>query len=311
MRYFGRAPVATLRPYVRALWHYEGYAPDHRTERVLPSGTVEMTVLLDHESVPIFGPGNTEASRDEKLLAPLVAGVHRSFFVIATAPQRRCMGVHFEAGGADALLGLPSDAIADRQVSLEDLWTPTTARRLRNRLCSASDPEARFRIVEDTLLQRAKHRRSRPAWIDAALEAMHKAPNRPIADLARECGVSHRRFTAGFKRAVGLPPRPYGRIVRFQRILPDLRRSGDLDWCDVALACGYYDQSHFIRDFKAFSGLTPTAYRRLALGHLAVVPDAEKGQICPIPAAASGTRIEVVGTHERASSTNPVKEWDR
>jgi AraC-like DNA-binding protein len=291
MHYLGRAPVAALRPFVRALWHYEGYAPDHRTERVLPSGTVEMTVLLDDESVPIFDAGTTYASREERLLAPLVAGVHRSFFVIATAPQRRCMGVHFEAGGAEALLGFPSDAIADRQVSLEDLWDPATARRLRDRLCSAGDPEARLRIIEATLLQRAKQRRSRPAWIDAAVEAMHQTPNRPISELARECGVSHRRFTEGFKRAVGLPPRPFGRIVRFQRILPDLRRSGDLDWCDVALACGYYDQSHFIHDFKAFSGLTPTAYRRLARGHLAVVPDAERGQICPIPAAASWTRI--------------------
>ena len=62
---------------------------------------------------------------------------------------------------------------------------------------------------------------------------------------------------------MGLTPKLFCRVHRFQRVLATIERDGDIDWPDVALACGYYDQAHFIHDFRAFSGINPTAYVRV------------------------------------------------
>jgi len=94
--------------------------------------------------------------------------------------------------------------------------------------------------------------------------------------------LSARRFIELFRRYVGVTPKLYCRIRRFQRALGELHRIKQMDWSAVALECGYYDQSHFIRDFRQFSGLTPSAYRDMR-GSIEPVPEPERGQICPIP----------------------------
>jgi AraC-like DNA-binding protein len=67
-----------------------------------------------------------------------------------------------------------------------------------------------------------------------------------------------------FESVVGLTPKRFARVRRFQRVLRQMRQGADVRWTDVALACGYYDQAHFIREFEAFAGLNPSRYRAAA-----------------------------------------------
>jgi AraC-like DNA-binding protein len=122
-----------------------------------------------------------------------------------------------------------------------------------------------------------------PDALSAGLDMLERTPHAAIGQVARRVGLSHRYFIEQFKAHVGLTPRLYGRIQRFQAALPLLRDDRPVDWCRLALSCGYYDQAHFNRDFKAFAGLTPTTYRALRTDHLNHVPLPEQGQICPIP----------------------------
>ena len=78
--------------------------------------------------------------------------------------------------------------------------------------------------------------------------------------MTREIGLSPRRFIEVFKDEVGLRPKVFCRVRRFQRVLASIHRQESVEWADVAVACGYYDQAHFIHDFRAFSGINPTAY---------------------------------------------------
>jgi len=75
-----------------------------------------------------------------------------------------------------------------------------------------------------------------------------------------ELGISHRRFIEVFHRAVGLTPKRFCRIRRFQRVLREAHQAPAIRWTDVAAMCGYSDQAHLIHDFRAFSGLTPAEY---------------------------------------------------
>jgi AraC-like DNA-binding protein len=81
-----------------------------------------------------------------------------------------------------------------------------------------------------------------------------------LLPVLRETGLSERRFIEVFHEQVGLTPKAFCRVRRFQRVLKSVHGAREVDWAQVALDCGYYDQPHFIHDFRGFSGLTPAQY---------------------------------------------------
>jgi AraC-like DNA-binding protein len=94
---------------------------------------------------------------------------------------------------------------------------------------------------------------------------------RPVADVVQGTGLSLRRFGELFGSEVGLSPKAFCRIRRFNEVLRRVERSTDVDWADVAASCGYFDQAHFNHDFRAFAGLTPSAYLRGRMSRTHVV----------------------------------------
>ena len=96
-----------------------------------------------------------------------------------------------------------------------------------------------------------------------------------VGEVAGRTGFSQRRFIQVFRDEVGLPPKLYCRLLRFQEVLSRIEAKQNLDWAGVALNCGYFDQAHLIREFQAFSGLCPTAYLRQRGEHRNHVPLAD------------------------------------
>ena len=83
-----------------------------------------------------------------------------------------------------------------------------------------------------------------------------------VADVVRRSGFSHRRFLSIFRPEVGLPPKEFCRILRFQHVLSVARRTGRIKWTELALMCGFYDQPHLTNEFRRLSGLTPAQFER-------------------------------------------------
>ncbi|HMC32559.1 MAG TPA: helix-turn-helix domain-containing protein, partial [Candidatus Angelobacter sp.] len=104
----------------------------------------------------------------------------------------------------------------------------------------------------------------------ALFRNIHTAP--AIAQVSDQIGISSRRFIQLFSHQVGLTPKLFCRVRRFQRILQLIHKGGDFDWVDLAADCGYFDQAHFIHDFNAFSGMNPTTYLARKTEHLNHVP---------------------------------------
>jgi AraC-like DNA-binding protein len=250
-------PCPPLSDFVELLWLFENPAPSHASERVLPTGTIELVInLADGTS------GGFEA---------LVAGPHSRFFVLDTSQPTSIVGVHFKPGGAFTFLALPVDELRNRHVPLEALWG-RRAGELREQLIATEGAQARLRLLERMLsswLRDARH--SHPA-VGHALAAFGKGPRR-IADVVDETGLSSRRFIRLFNDEVGLTPKTFCRVSRFQRTVALLHRCCDtVDWADTAVACGYYDQSHMIHDFRDFSGLSPASYLSRRSEHMNHVP---------------------------------------
>ena len=275
MLYLFHTPRPPLDRYVERLWLVTGgQAP--RRDRILPSGTVELVINLRDDHILV---DRTEGwAKARSYAGAVVSGTYSAAFVVDAAQHAAMMGVHFRTGGAPPVLGVPSAALADAHVDLADLWGETAARELRERLCLAPAPEARFRILEHALLGRVQiGRRVHPA-VRLALDRFGPdGCGSSVGEIARVSGLSHRRLLTLFTRDVGLPPKRFCRILRFQRVHAAAQRSGRIDWTDLALSCGFYDQAHLANEFRRLSGLTPRQYERaleerhhLLRGHVAM-----------------------------------------
>jgi AraC-like DNA-binding protein len=271
MRYRHYSPPPPLGHFVELLWLYEGYRPAHPKERLLPTGTVEIVFDLREDRILTYG--RREKMQPFYLSGSVVCGAHSEFFVIDTASQDGVMGVHFRPAGAYPFLKLPNGELHNQHVDLGSLWGWQAVRDLRERVLAEPTPEGKLRRLEEALLARARGGFERHPAVAYALGEFHAATGgRSIAAVTDRTGFSARRFIDVFEKEVGLTPKLFCRVQRFQKVLHTIQSGCAVDWAQIALDCGYYDQAHFIHDFRAFSGINPSAYLAAHTPHLNHVP---------------------------------------
>jgi AraC-like DNA-binding protein len=251
-------PALPLSKFVDTLWLYEGNPPEQTTERILPTGTLEVAINLRQNELRFYDGERPEHC--SRLSGAVFSGASgRSF---SPAPESFIIGVHFKPGGAFPFLGLPADELADTHVDLETLWG-AAASRLRERLCDARTSTERFYLLEEALLSRLRQGVEQHYAVSAALELFGKNRCGPrVMEAAKDLGLSQRRFIQVFKAEVGITPKLFSRIQRFQQARAFIQYDRSINWADLAVDFGYFDQSHFIRDFLEFSGVNPTDYIR-------------------------------------------------
>jgi AraC-like DNA-binding protein len=253
MRHRARIPRAPLDGFVALIWLYEGVSRAHARESVLPSGTTELVINLGEDETRVYDDHDCR-----RLPGALVVGAHARPFVIDTAEQAAVIGAHFHAGGAVPFLGVDAGSLRDRHVPLECLWGVAAVRRLRQQLLESRAPESRLSLLERALVARLRRPPARHPAVAHALGALDGG-GVGVQTIVAEAGYSARRFISLFTDEVGLTPKLYQRVRRFQRLL-DRIRHGRRDWVTLALDSGFFDQAHLIRDFREFSGLTPRRY---------------------------------------------------
>jgi AraC-like DNA-binding protein len=265
-----RPPPAALAPYVRCLWYVDDTASLRDAparERALPTGGMDLVVRLSDAPIHLYDALGDEVGTS--FGAAVLGGARSSYYVRDTTRPARSVGVHFRPGGAAAVLGVPAPTLAERHTPLADLWG-ARALGLRDALLDARTPDAALdRLAAALPSPRPLH----PA-VGHALARLSGGNVR--VDIVRaETGYSNRRFIELFHQAVGLTPKMYCRVRRFQGALARLAAGPTIDLTDVALGAGYYDQPHLNRDFRAFAGISPGAYvphSRDRPNHVPIVP---------------------------------------
>lgn len=228
------------------------------TERILPTGTLELVINLRENELSFCEGEHPE--KISRFSGAIISGAHGRGLVPDNRRRIRLIGVHFKPGGAFPFLGLPAGDLADTHVDLEDIWG-SSATRLRERMCDATTPDGKFQLLEQVLLSRLRHGVEQHYAVSTALEIFRKHATAPrVREAARYVGLSERRFIQAFKGEVGLTPKLFSRIQRFQRTRGVIHQDPSPDWATVALDLGYFDQSHLIREFLEFSGQSPTGY---------------------------------------------------
>lgn len=251
-----RPSAPALGPSIGALGYAEGRFP-HPVELALPNGGVQLLVNLDRDVLTSSRPGGP----DRRAGGAALQGPYTQPALIDPAQQRAVVWVAFRPAGARPFLTAPVGALRDRLVGLDELWG-TDGAVLRERLLearAAGGPEACLREVERTLLRRAVG----PPEPDPAVRRAAALLDRgtPVAEVADRLGWTSRRLARRCTEQLGLPPKRYARVRRFQRLLTRVNTApGAPDWAVLAADCGYHDQAHLIHEFRALAGITPTAY---------------------------------------------------
>jgi AraC-like DNA-binding protein len=253
-------PGPPLSDFIENMWLYDGYSCLHARERIFPSGTFELVFNLRDDELRIYN--ETDSGGCSRYSGSLVSGPYDGFFVTDRAEEFSIMGVHFRPGGAFPFLGLSAYELADTHLDLVTIWG-RRAGEIRERLASAPSSWERFRLLENALRMRLHGPLEHHPAVSLALDGFRSDHSRAVVrKLAREAGLSDRRFIDVFRTEVGLNPKLFNRIERFQRVLEKVDRLAEPEWEQVALEHGYFDQSHLIRDFLEFSGFSPADYLR-------------------------------------------------
>jgi AraC-like DNA-binding protein len=266
-----RPPMPALRPFVSLVWASEGGASrgaeKAMREHALPSGLMHLVLRLSDLPLRIADPRKDPIART--MPDALVGGARSGFYVRECAGPTCSVGAVLRPGAAPCLFGVGADELAERHTPLEDLWG-LDAHRLRARLRETQGAEDRLALLETALLAHLPRVRGLHPAIATTLSERSAAWT--VADAVQHSGVSHRRFIALFRESVGLAPKSWLRVQRFQQVLTALGRDADEPLAALAADAGYSDQSHFNRDFLAFTGVTPQAYRRLSPAHANHLP---------------------------------------
>lgn len=259
--YLERIPAAPLNGFIRTLWYARATDVDHNRERVLPSGCVQVILNLARD----FLLDCPEGESDLRMPPALVVGARSVYEIIDTSDMADLIGIVFEPSGFGIFAGDAVDLFTNRTTALEDVWG-VSARILRDRLRELPMPLARLRCLEAFLADRlapriTRHGPWRSAEVAFALTHFAQAPAiASVRETARRIGWSERRFSQVFREEVGLTPKTWCRVQRFQCALRQLHSGVEVPWAELALDCGYYDQSHFANEFRAFSGIDATTY---------------------------------------------------
>jgi AraC-like DNA-binding protein len=266
---YQHVPPAPLSAFVRCFWCSEGAPDAHAKERLMPNGEPTIVFNLRDDEMRIYDAD--DLSRYSTYRHAVISGARTGCFVIDTVQEDRVFGIQFLPGGSFPFFREPASEIANQSTDLACLWG-RAANELRERLLSVSNRNGMFQVAEQFLLRQLVRPLELHPAVSFAREKFSKRHTVSMASLAHEIGLSQRRFIELFVAQIGLPPKAFYRVRRFQRILEMVHASRDVEWVQVALDSGYYDQAHFNHDFREFSGLTPSQYVARATQHLNHVP---------------------------------------
>ncbi len=249
-------PSPALRPIVERLWWLEGPAEMIGGEPIPPDGHAEIIVHGGDPFASVAADGASTVQERVMLAGQATRAVH-----VAPRGYARMVGARLSASGAHALFRLPQSELTDQIADLH-VVDRALARRLRDDVASRESGEEMVAALDRALASAMPSARPAPspAARATALARARRGLMR-VGDLASHLDLSARQIERVFRDEVGISPKLFLRIVRFQEVLGAIRGgAGETGWAEVAAGHGFYDQAHFIRDFKTFAGRPPGSW---------------------------------------------------
>lgn len=258
MEYLTHQPAPPLGDGIAEVIWFRGFQPDHSVERLVPTGHPSIICCFDGMARHTFDPQTFEPL--STLHDIWLYGMHRHHLSISAHPDSQMLVLRFQTPGALPFLHEPLDRFSDR-IEPRERALRGALLALHARLSLASGGPAKFAVVDAWLAERYRPELVPPPALTATVRALRDSPATALAGIVSAYPHSHKTLIEHFKRHVGLTPKYYHRLMRFADVFRRLEAGKRVPWSEIALDCGYTDQSHFVREFRHFSGFTPAQFR--------------------------------------------------
>ena len=263
MDYQTYQPTEDLSPLIKCYWTLEVPAEySQERQRIIPDGCIEMAFILG-DDIKRF------TSETDFLLQPrsMVLGQTMEPFYIQPTGYVNTFAIRFYPYGFANFVTVSIHELANRETPLADLFGEARANELEQKIIAATDASERMAIVEaffmDMLHQRTTVDQLVKSTVDILLSTNGSVP---INGILKEDLASRRQMERKFLKQIGISPKKLGKVIRLQTALKLLLGRDNGSLTRIAYESDYYDQNHFIKDFKEFTGTTPKAF--LTDGHM-------------------------------------------
>ncbi|MBG9377380.1 AraC family transcriptional regulator [Panacibacter sp. DH6] len=253
MRFEQFLPAAHLKPYIR--YYVVSENPAAHTYKVLPAAGMvigfqyngQLAVMEDH--TPTF------------LASAGITGIADRYRIFAHAGSIGTILVYFTVTGFAHFANAPANELFNLQVSLENIFHRQKIDDVKEKLAQAKTTVQRIRVVEQFLLAELKEKAHDKLIMEAVRMIYDSKGAIKISQLHRRLYISQSPFEKRFRKLVGTTPKKFASIVRFNTVLKALGSAKSLS--DICYENNFFDQAHFIKDFRQFTGDTPEAFKRL------------------------------------------------
>ena len=260
MNYQTFQPHPNLAALISCYWTLEVPASDHPDrQRIIPDGKIEMAFILG-DNIKRYTSGQ------QFILQPraFVLGQTLEPFYVEPTGSVNSFSVSFYPYGFANFADVPLKTLANKETPISDLFGEETARKLEQHIIEASNTQERITIVEKFLLNRLNQTTTVDTIVKSTIATLVATNgNTSISNILKKEPSKRRQLERKFAEKIGISPKQLGKVIRLQSALKILLNQEGENLTHIAYESNYYDQAHFIKDFKEFTGINPKDF----LGH--------------------------------------------
>ena len=251
MSYRKLQPAEVLKPYVESIWIQEDltYDPNWQPTRIIPTTRSDMLFYFREPFVTHSNGGS------EKIPMCVLHGQMTKPLHVSATGKTGLIIFSFYPWGIAPFINIPFYEFTDKSIDLGLVFGHKVIRELHEKIVDSNTNEDRIKLIEDFLINNLPENPVDHFGCKFAKLINQRLGNVQLTGIAKELNISRRHLQRRFSLATGLSPKQFAEIIRFQKALY-LKRKG-YHWADIAETCGYYDQSHFIKKVKTFTGTSP------------------------------------------------------
>jgi AraC-like DNA-binding protein len=258
MTHHSYIPSFPLNRFISGFTYYKGYTSDHTIDRYLPNGNIE--IIINLTDTPKYIYDNNTLTEIQACKKVWISGIRSKFISIPSGTGSEMFIIEFKKGMVQSFLGRPLTEITEKVIE-GDLVLNHIFLEMREQLLEKQSASAMFLTAEKMLTDGFHNKLATNPFVEFAVNSIIANPAQTtIKSIAHKTGYSSKHLIKIFSGHVGVNPKSFLRIIRFQKAIKEIETRGNINWISLADECGYYDQAHLIANFKEFSGFTPLQY---------------------------------------------------
>lgn len=257
MNYQTFQPHTALDALVSCYWTLEVPADNEsQKQRIIPDGCIEMAFILGDDI-------KRYTSKEEFILQPraMVLGQTIEPFYIEPTGSVNTFAVRFYPYGFANFVSIPIKNLANKETPISELFEQNTAKELEQNIIRATSTKQRIEIIENFLLDKLNDKTTIDVIVKTTIDALLSTNgSESIKNILKEDPSKRRQLERKFIKQIGISPKQLGKVIRLQTALKMLLNKKEENLTDIAYESAYFDQAHFAKDFKEFTGINPKEF---------------------------------------------------